>query len=195
MNVAVLLILVLLVAAYLAHPLMRAEPAVTKRKRVAPAYHGEFETSNSLLREINFDFERGTLSAEDRDEMLREIGRSGAVGSLYQGTRAPATSGAANIDPEDEIEREVARIRGTDIESAVERIRGGDIDADAAPTRDRMTKCRRCGKEIDMGAKFCASCGANTSSPKPKCARCGTPGTPGDKFCGQCGAPVRRVSK
>ena len=62
-----------------------------------------------------------------------------------------------------------------------------------------MAICKKCGKEIDKGVKFCPSCGTAVQQAAPKettekkpvnCANCGTPINKGVKFCPSCGTAV-----
>ena len=62
-----------------------------------------------------------------------------------------------------------------------------------------MATCKKCGKEIDEGVKFCSSCGTAVQQAAPKettekkpgyCAKCGKPVDGGVKFCPSCGTAV-----
>lgn len=56
--------------------------------------------------------------------------------------------------------------------------------------------CPSCGKAVQDGQSFCASCGASLAAPPPppkvpeNCGQCGAKLEPGLRFCTQCGHPV-----
>ncbi|MDP4092607.1 MAG: zinc ribbon domain-containing protein [Bacillota bacterium] len=48
-----------------------------------------------------------------------------------------------------------------------------------------MSKCPRCGAQVQTGNKFCSECGARMDS--PNCPNCGAENKEGSKFCSGCG--------
>jgi predicted amidophosphoribosyltransferase len=52
-----------------------------------------------------------------------------------------------------------------------------------------VTKCWKCGAEVDSNAKFCPNCGASLTP--IKCPKCGYVNSPGAKFCSNCGSPLQ----
>ena len=51
----------------------------------------------------------------------------------------------------------------------------------------RAMACVSCGAQIEVGAGFCAECGAAQTT---SCATCGVALAAGARFCGECGTPV-----
>ena len=54
-------------------------------------------------------------------------------------------------------------------------------------------KCKQCGAELVLGAKFCMECGAEVPLVH-LCQNCGAEILPGAKFCMECGTPVEQKS-
>ncbi len=51
-----------------------------------------------------------------------------------------------------------------------------------------QTACKKCGKPLPPGSKFCLNCGSPVIT-SVKCANCGVELPAGSKFCNECGAP------
>lgn len=47
--------------------------------------------------------------------------------------------------------------------------------------------CRKCGKQLDEGIKFCSECGTKVWVKPTKCPKCLKPVFQEDKFCQSCG--------
>lgn len=219
MNIGVFVILLLVVAAYVAYPLLRSEPARARRvDRRVPGAGEPVEVAEPLARENEFDEEMGTLPAEYRDRMAGAVSSVEALGTEGPpaGQREPGT------DLDEQIERKVSGLREAEIERKVAEIRTSARTGDSAvrqagepakpatqPPAGRQPqagmKCPRCGATGVPGARFCGNCGtpyaarqqpAVRQQPRaPRCPRCGALSSPGDRFCEKCGAPMRRETK
>lgn len=58
----------------------------------------------------------------------------------------------------------------------------------AHPTSAVSFRCPSCSKPVRVGARYCASCGAEL---KPVCPDCGRQLRPGAKFCDGCGNEIK----
>ncbi|BCU69500.1 zinc ribbon domain-containing protein [Stygiolobus caldivivus] len=52
-----------------------------------------------------------------------------------------------------------------------------------------MTKCWKCGTQVESSSKFCPNCGASLSP--ITCPKCGNVNSPGSKYCSKCGAQLQ----
>ena len=50
-----------------------------------------------------------------------------------------------------------------------------------------IIKCRKCGKQLEEGIKFCPYCGTKVWVKPTKCPKCAKGVFPDDKFCQDCG--------
>lgn len=62
--------------------------------------------------------------------------------------------------------------------------------APRAQLQKAVTKCWRCGAEVDSNAKFCPNCGASLTP--LKCPKCGYINSAGAKFCSNCGSSLQQ---
>jgi len=50
-----------------------------------------------------------------------------------------------------------------------------------------IIKCRKCGKQVEEGVKFCPDCGTKVWVKPKNCPKCSRGVFPDDKFCQECG--------
>ena len=89
----------------------------------------------------------------------------------------------------DEMEKEIARLRGT---AGAEGAVAAPVAAAPAPVANSIP-CPVCGAAVPEGRKFCGECGASMAPPEPQtvtCPVCGVEVEAGKKFCAMCGAPM-----
>lgn len=131
------LALVLVVAAYLARPLLverLVQPSPEEARRAELLV--ERETVLAALHELDLDRAMGKLTEEDYQALRAEwLARGAAVLRALDELEAASTA----ADPEAWLEAEVARRR-------------------TARRRDR--RCDRCGRAAEPEDRFCAACGA-----------------------------------
>ena len=64
--------------------------------------------------------------------------------------------------------------------------RGNVKDGNRAIGTVNVSKCQKCGRELDENATFCTNCGAPVDG-KVKCEGCGTINSADAEFCSNCG--------
>lgn len=92
------------------------------------------DTTYSMLKELEFDFQSGVLTEEDYRDLEARY-KNKAITILRD--MDEATEGTVGIGIEEEIEKEVLALR---------------------QKRERF--CTQCGDRVDEGDRFCAHCGA-----------------------------------
>ncbi len=122
---------------------------------------------------------RGKTGGKGRTASLEdEVERDVA---RMRGSRLLAHGGNGN--PAAEIEQRVAALRTTRAESTATRPRPAPTSA--SPTR---ASCPACGAPLkSASAAFCSRCGAALPT---HCPACGTPAEEGDAFCSGCGSSL-----
>ncbi|MBI2957517.1 MAG: zinc ribbon domain-containing protein [Chloroflexi bacterium] len=164
MTYVVFLVLLLLAAAYIGYPFMQAGPTPRGKRRQQGATESGTADTDSLLREIDFDYERGTLSEEARREMVAR-----ATGGRAVAQASEPLAGPEMADADEAIEREVARLRDADIERKVAALRSPAVAPGTPKHRGPSLKCLRCGAPRGRSDKFCGRCGARlTQEPRKK---------------------------
>ncbi len=106
----------------------------------------------AALRDLDFDFQLGKLSAQDHAAM-RDKYKARAATVLQQLDAAHADQAQA------EIETQVAQRRKTvpaDVEAEIARLRAAKVQAAGA-------RCAKCGTPRKPGDQFCAKCGSKLS--------------------------------
>ena len=130
------------------------------------------------LRELDFDFEVGKLSAIDYKE-LRTKYEAKAIEVMKE---LEATE-AAWKELQDEIDAELKKRVGIQPESKpVQNVRS------IATAQVRHS----CGGSNKLSDRFCSRCGEPTGG---HCASCGKPLSLGDRYCPTCGTEVEKRAK
>lgn len=59
---------------------------------------------------------------------------------------------------------------------------------------DDLPHCKKCGRLLEIGYKFCPKCGADVNNPDEilRCGKCGTAIERDYKFCPKCGEDVNK---
>lgn len=168
MIVLGVLLLTLAVLAFVGYPLLRQrreeEPETDER---GEELFGQRDATYSAIKELQFDYQLGNLSAQDH-QALEEKYKHKAATILKQLDNIAVPVGKSR-GPEEEIEEEILRRR---------RRRGVEVGELVCPS---------CGKKNLSSAKFCSGCG---SALELLCPRCGAAYTAQDRFCSQCGASL-----
>lgn len=95
-------------------------------------------------------------------------------------TAAESDGGGADVSPHDDL--------GADYFDTKPNGEPLDFGAAVGPydeTADGKNRCKKCGAEVPLGARFCGACGALQDR---RCIRCGEPLSPDARFCKKCGA-------
>lgn len=163
MTIFVALLITALTFAFVAYPLYRqrrrpANPAVDDRL-------GELlsnrDTTYSMLKELEFDYQSGILSKEDYQEL--EARYKGKAISVLKGI-----DGLKDVDGvEADIEKQVLKLRrGKDSQPEV--AAEDDIEKQVLGLRHvRNSFCPQCGDKRQPNDRFCSRCGANLSKGEP----------------------------
>jgi hypothetical protein len=189
------LALLVVVALYVARPLM--DPARLREREPGPAdaLLAEREQVLTALRDLDFDHAMGKITDEDHAPQRAALVAQGVsllkqLDALGVSTARPAAARTA-----DAVEAAVAqrRARTTAPAGMVDQ----DIEARVAERRalgaGGGVTCAECGTQAGAGDRFCPKCGARLPEPVV-CAQCGRPAVAGDRFCAGCGQPLAEVS-
>ncbi len=153
MTVFVALLLTVLAFAFIAYPLLRQRlrSVAAVEDEQLQELHSRRDTTYSMLKELEFDFESGILSEEDYQDL--ETRYKGKAISIL---RDIDHVGEATKE-EDEIERQVQKLRrgkssqvDEELEKEVLRLRRG---------KGRF--CPQCGSGCQEEDRFCSRCGAH----------------------------------
>lgn len=133
MTVFIAILLTVVTFAFIVYPLFRtrlrsADPAQSER---ANELHSRRDTTYSMLKELEFDFQSGILTEEDYRDLEAKYKKKGiailkSIDALKKGT---------GLD--EEIEKQVLELR-----------------------RSQGQFCTQCGARYQKGDRFCAQCGA-----------------------------------
>ena len=176
MEFGVITILIALIiigaVAIVAYPLFRksSEPDAAFGGANDPVLEGLVSQRDAMylaIKDSESDHALGKLSDADY-KSLRAKYEAKAVAILQELDSAVGSKPSARTaSDDDEIEREIARLRR------------------AATSSSGALKCAKCGTPHTTEDVFCAKCG--TSLRGVRCPSCGKRATVGDKFCSKCG--------
>ncbi|MFC2010929.1 c-type cytochrome biogenesis protein CcmI [Chloroflexota bacterium] len=132
MTVFIALVLTVLVFAFIAYPLLKQRsPSVdSKEDEKSRELHSKRDTTDSMLKELEYDFQSGILTEEDYRDLEAEY-KSKAVSILK---KLDDVGKDANL--EEEIEKQVLGLR-----------------------QDRGRFCPQCGVKCQEDDRFCSRCG------------------------------------
>lgn len=134
MTIFVAILLTVITFAFVIYPLFKqrlpsADSAEGEKRRELDSRR---DTSYSMLKELEFDFQSGILSKEDYNDL--EARYRGKAISILRSIDEFENS----ADVEEEIEKEVQELR-----------------------RGAGQFCTKCGTKYEAGDRFCSRCGAN----------------------------------
>jgi RNA polymerase-binding transcription factor DksA len=148
--------LVIVVALFLARPLLQATREEQNRLSQQQILLAEKETILTQIRNLDFDHDTGKMPDEIHEHQRAQLMNSAAdiLRQLEEMAGKPVQP-AVQTGDETSID--------DDIEAAVARIRQAKQMKRAAPSRTHSTNgggfCPNCGKPVDAGDNFCVSCG------------------------------------
>ncbi len=151
--------LLVLVALYIAQPLIVTTGAPQPRRRLLPDKRQELMVHKEALleeiRTLDFDFETGKIPAEahaaQRAELVTE-----AAETLKQLDALPKETAPVPNTTLAEIEAAIARRRAA---AAPRPVNGTPEEATAVPSNGQSKFCSQCGQPVKSTDKFCAACG------------------------------------
>ncbi|TET18382.1 MAG: zinc ribbon domain-containing protein [Dehalococcoidia bacterium] len=163
MTVAVALILAALAFVIMAYPLFRQRPSPTdsvEDERLLEL-HAKRDAVYSAIKELEFDFKSGSLSAKDYHDLEASYKRK-AISSLKD-----IDDWEKGSTVEDEIERQVMAMRQTKKDVA-DSEKGGKVEDEIEREVMRLRHaagepaagvCPECGAEYPKEWRFCPQCG------------------------------------
>ena len=141
--------LTVLTFAFITYPLFRQRlhPEDTTEDEERQELRSKRDTTYSMLKELEFDFQSGILSEDDYQDLETRYKRKAVsilrdMDDLEKGTAM-----------DDEIEKLVLEMR---------RGKGVDVEKENEITEPRQTEerfCPQCGERYQEGARFCSHCG------------------------------------
>lgn len=219
MELILIAVLVVVVIAFIAYPLLKGEAhPTTVTPDALDSVIAQRDSAYDAIRDLDFDYQMGKLSKADY-EQLRDRYKARAAQALQEIDAAAGTAGAG-----ERIEDEVARLRQRRAAAPAESGVGGAATDAAAPPDDvlasqeerlrqwRVTRraarhgegtlvaSAQAGESVEdqvarlrtskrKGVSLVESAPAG-SGENLQCANCGTPYQAGDRFCVKCGAKL-----
>ncbi|MBM2824491.1 MAG: hypothetical protein HW402_155 [Dehalococcoidales bacterium] len=159
------ILLTVLVFAFIGYPLLKPRPSTVGafRDENTEELHSRRDTTYSMLKELEFDYQSGILAEEDYHDLTTKY-KEKAISILKDIDSVGGGSVA-----EDEIEKKVRELRRGNKSSPGKT--GPKSNAEVEAEVEKQVQERR----HNVG-QFCTQCGARHK--------------PGDRFCSHCGARV-----
>lgn len=134
MTLAVGLVLAVLTFVFIAYPLFKRKPPLADSvgDEKLQELHSKRDTTYSMLKELEFDFQAGTLTEEDYQDLETRYKRK-AISILKE---LDGSEKSTEID--EEIEKQVRELR-----------------------QSRGRFCTQCGASCQESDSFCSRCGAS----------------------------------
>ncbi len=195
-------VLTAITAAFILYPIFRA--SALGRRYITDSVTGDRladllaqrDAVYEAIRDADFDLETGKLTTEDH-RLMRERLTAEGVRLLQELDRLMASE--VREDLEQEIEREVAALRGTwpaeamgDAGTEPSARRAAAVTAASAGSDGKPVTCPSCGQGVRAGAQFCTSCGASLTL---TCPECDATVEPDDQFCSKCGVGLSQAQE
>ncbi len=188
-SILLSLALFLLVAAFVARPLLDRANAANASAGPADDLISQREAILIELRDLDFDHETGKVSEDDYATQRARLVAKGV--EILKALAAVSTTGRAVSAPaslDDEIENAVAARRKTKVALPPASL---DDEIENAVAARRKSKPAPAATSVEPELESASSQHRNfsgTSSFAKFCPQCGTAAKPGDKFCAKCGA-------
>ena len=170
MTIFVAVLLTVLSLVFIAYPLFKQKwsESPSDEDEKFRELHSRRDTTYSMLKELEFDFQSGVLTEEDYRDLEARYKRKAIsilkdADNLEQGTETEGDIEAQvqkvrrvksnNID--EEVEEEILKLR-----RAKDSNRGKEVEEEVLKLRKGQGKfCPQCGTKSEEDDRFCASCG------------------------------------
>ncbi len=170
MDIFVIVLLTALSLVFIAYPLFKEKWGVetSSEDEKFRDLHSRRDTTYSMLKELEFDFQSGILTEEDYHDLEARYKRkaisilkdadnlekgTGAEGDIEEQVQKPRRVMSNNLDKE--VEEEILKLR---------QAKGSNPDRDMEEEvlelrRSQGKFCPQCGTKSEEDDRFCASCG------------------------------------
>lgn len=176
MTVFVALLLTVAAFAAIVYPFFRRQAGFvdTDQDTETQELRSRRDTTYSMLKELEFDYQSGLLTEEDYQDLQKRYRRKG-ITLLKNLDRLETGAGPEDelenqiqrlrrrpekaVDPDDELEKQISRLRRSG-----DRQTAAEDDTEALITRTRQPVgtarfCPGCGEKTRAGDRFCPHCG------------------------------------
>ncbi len=155
MTVFIVLVLTVAAFAFIVYPFFKRKFGIvdTPRDTELQELHSRRDTTYSMLKELEFDYQSGILTEEDYRELEKRYKRKGIsilknIDQLGEGA-----------DLDDDIEAQISKLRRSKSKET-----GLDDDIEAQIKKMRQPEsgarfCPQCGEKYRAGDRFCTHCG------------------------------------
>lgn len=161
------LVLTVLTFVFIVYPLIKqtARPAHAANDDKQHELYSRRDTTYSMLKELEFDFQSGILTEDDYNDLSARY-KNQAISILKH-----LDDAEKETNPEDEIEKQILGLRRGTGQRRPGTIGNSGKDAAIEEQIEKKIQNLRQGTE-----RFCSQCGAKHQT--------------GDRFCSQCGASL-----
>lgn len=156
MTVFIALILTVAAFAFIVYPFFKQKYGITDtyRDTELEELHSRRDTTYSMLKELEFDYQSGILTEEDYQDLEKRYKRKGIslLKDIDQLGEGP--------DLDDEIEKQIGKLRRSENKPA-------SLDDDLEKQIGKL-------RQPASGARFCPQCGEKHQANDRFCIHCGT---------------------
>ncbi len=171
MIILAALVLTVLTFVFIAYPLIKqaARPARVVNDEKQHELYSRRDTTYSMLKELEFDFQSGILTEDDYHDLSARY-KNQAISILKR-----LDDAEKETTPEDEIEKQILRLRrgtgqlrpGTIGNSGKDAVIEDQIEKEIRDLRQGTGWfCSQCGAKHQTGDRFCSQCGASLGKEK-----------------------------
>ncbi len=156
MTVFIVLLLTVAVFAFIVYPFFKQKFGIvdTNQNTELQELHSRRDTTYSMLKELEFDYQSGILTEEDYRDLEKRYKKKGV--SLLK--NIDQFSEGTGLD--DDIEKQIGKLRRS-------KSKTDDLDDDIEAQIKKM-------RSPESGARFCPQCGEKYRESDRFCTHCGT---------------------
>ncbi len=176
MTVFIVLLLTVAVFAFIVYPFFKQKLGTvdTHRNTELEELHSRRDTTYSMLKELEFDYQSGILTEEDYHDLEKRYKRKGVslLKNIDQLSEGPGL--------DDEIEKHIGKLRRSksktgglddDIEAQVAKLRRSK-NKETAPDDDIEKQIKKM-RQPESEARYCPQCGQKYRGSNRFCTHCG----------------------